>query len=96
MTENRGLLVYLLIGQEIAPIDLTPIGGTGCSAYVGTPVATFINLAFGSPTSDFAIAIPLDLSIAGIELAAQCASDDPLANLLGWRVSNGNRLKIGL
>jgi hypothetical protein len=96
VTQNRGLLVYLLIGQEIPPIDLTPLGGTGCSAYVGTPVATFINLAFGAPASDFSIPIPLDLALAGIEVAAQSASDDPLANLLGWRVSNGNRLTIGL
>ena len=96
VTENRGLLVYLLIGNEIPPIDLTPLGATGCSAYVGTTALTLINLAFGAPASDFSIPIPFDLALAGLEFAAQAASDDPVANALGWRISNANRLLIGL
>lgn len=96
VSENRGLLVYLLVGSEIPPIDLTPIGGTNCSVYLGSPILTLVNVAFGAPTSDFSIAIPDDLALAGLEFAAQSASDDADANLLGWRISNGNRLTIGL
>jgi hypothetical protein len=96
VSENRGLLVYLLVGAEIPPIDLTPIGGTNCSVYLGSPILTLVNVAFGAPASDFTIPIPYDLALAGLEFAAQSASDDAEANLLGWRISNGNRLTIGL
>ncbi len=96
VSENRGLLVYLLIGAETPPVDLSPIGAPGCMAYVGTTALTLVNLAFGSPTSDFPVPIPLDLALAGLEVVAQSASDDPAANALGWRVSNANRMRIGL
>ena len=74
----------------------SPIGGTNCSVYLGSPILTLVNVAFGAPASDFTIPIPYDLALAGLEFAAQSASDDAEANLLGWRISNGNRLTIGL
>lgn len=93
----RGVLCYMMIGAESPAIDLGLIGAPDCSQYVRLPSPiAMMNATFGTPTTDFFVPIPNSIDLAGIGIMSQAASDDALANPLGWRTSNGGRWMIGL
>jgi hypothetical protein len=93
----NGHLAFLLLGSSIPPLDLGVLGATGCRAYLAVPeYASYVNVTFGAPSTDFPVMIPNAIDLAGVQLMAQAVSDDMTANSFGWRMSNGGRWTIGM
>lgn len=74
-------------------VSLDPFGITGCRQYVNLDSVTFV-LAGADPLA-WNLNIPAAPSFAGIELGAQAIVVSPGANPLGFRTSNGLRIRLG-
>ncbi len=80
----KGMLAYLSVGLETAPVPLDPIGATGCESVLQIPpLLTLVQVVWGAPAADFPLPVPLSLDLAGQQVMLQAISDDPLANALG-------------
>jgi hypothetical protein len=96
-----GVLAFLVLGfsEALPPIDMTPLGAGGCNSYIDfltAPIASQFRPTLGATSVTFGIPIPVDPAFAGVVLLGQCLGDDPLANGLGFRFSNGVRMTVGL
>jgi hypothetical protein len=91
------VLFALSFSESIPPFDLTPIGGWGCFAYSSlfSPIFSFF-VPGGAATVPFTLAVPLNLSLAGVTLIAQGAVTATVPYPLGVKLSNGVRMVIGL
>ena len=76
------------------PIDLSAVGMTGCTLYVGPALVTDPTLVTSGPMS-FSFGIPADSAVFGAQIYLQGYSLDALANPLGLVLSNALQLTVG-
>ena len=76
------------------PLDLGPLGATGCSLHVSGDVMVSAP-ANGQGSVDVRAALPNDRNLIGLSVFTQWAVQDPQANSLGWAFSNALTVLIG-
>src|SRR5262245_1996962 len=75
------------------PLDLTPLGATGCVLYVEPAMMDVEVPVAGATTHSYAV--PNDSALVGAEFFAQVLAADPTANTAGIAVSNALAGTIG-
>ncbi len=76
------------------PIDLSPIGATGCSAYISIDFQTVV-LADGNGGGTYQASVPNDPSLVSAHFYNQWVALVPGANPLGLLTSNYGSATIG-
>lgn len=91
-----GAVLNWISATQVNPgIDLGILGMPGCSAYMD-PGATIIeSLVFGVGTVAFAVTVPYDLNLVGLNAYSQSAALNPGLNAFGAETSNGVALHVG-
>ncbi|MBK8095969.1 MAG: hypothetical protein IPK26_02620 [Planctomycetes bacterium] len=91
LSAQGGVAFLALCFVEANPgIDLTFVGAPTGLAYVdfqSAPIATLL-----AATAPFSYAIPNNAALAGTNVINQALGQDPTANALGFKFSNGVRL----
>jgi hypothetical protein len=88
-----GVIVLGVTGFDPG-VDLTPIGMPGCQLYASLDVLSTV--LFSGPITSFALPIPNNSGLAGVQVFAQGAALLPGVNPLGLGTSNGLVLTLGL
>lgn len=94
----NGVFLLLLLSVEIPGVPLGGVlGATNCTAFLALPALySQVDLPLGAPTFNTAVAIPASPAYYGVSVMSQMLSDDPNANVFGFRISNGLRWNFGL
>jgi hypothetical protein len=76
------------------PVDLTPLGMTGCQSHVVNPIAS----AFvpSGPAAQQPLAIPNNPALVGFVVVGQALTFSPPLTPLGFVTSNGMVLTLGM
>ena len=75
------------------PLDLTPIGMTGCTLHTGVDMV--VALTANQGVASWAVPIPADPGLVGSTLFQQALIVDQGANALGVTTSNAGEVRIG-
>lgn len=81
------------ISAPIFPLDLTPLGATGCQLYVDPNFSFVVPIVSGTATLRFPV--PNDRGLLGLAFWQQYAIIDPPANKLGLVLTEFGRILIG-
>jgi len=93
--EASPFAVFFFGDMVIDPgIDLTPIGGAGCSAYTNGNLGYFSATITGT-SSTFSVAVPNSMALFGTEISAQGAAASASSPGLGFATSNGLVITVG-
>jgi len=82
-------MLFLAFAQATAPL------GAGCTAYVGSPVTTFLLFTDVTGFSLFGIAVPGNATLVGLDVFCQWVVFDPAGALSGLALSDALRVQIG-
>lgn len=80
-------------GANSLPLDLTPVGMTGCHAHVS--VDHIVTLANSGGASQWMIPVPASVPLVGARLYLQGSLVEPTANPFGMVVSNALAIVVG-
>ena len=75
------------------PLNLTPLGLTGCTSYASADVSTLVAAVAGN--ASWSLPIPSAISLIGLAFYNQAASIDPGINPAGLTVSNAGAGVVG-